>query len=85
MVGQAAMMARWVLCWSYALRSLGDFTNDSAIVRRFGTEGSVVRIHSPRPLFSLANPRCSVWLAARFRSRGMPEPSDLGLNSEQTD
>ena len=28
--------------------------------------------------FSLANPRCSVWLAARFRSKCTPEPSDLG-------
>jgi hypothetical protein len=27
---------------------------------RFGTEGSVVRIHSPRPLKSSAIPRCSV-------------------------
>jgi hypothetical protein len=50
---------------------------------RFGTEGSVVQIHSPRPLTSLANPRFSVWLAARFRSKGTSEPSDLEPEFEQ--
>jgi hypothetical protein len=72
------MTARWGLCWSYASRRVGDFSNHSAncaSVRDRGVGGS-------NPLaptkFSSANPRCSVWVAARFRSRGMPEPSDLG-------
>jgi hypothetical protein len=37
------MTPRWVLCWSYAWPSIGDFSNDSAIcasVRDRGVEGS---------------------------------------------
>ena len=70
-----AMTARWGLCWSYASRRVGDFSNQSAncaSVRDRGVGGS-------NPLapttFSLANSRCSVWLAGRFHPKNTAEPS----------